>query len=136
MRRCPAGGVTLIYVLAIVAMVGGLAGVLLDETATLVFEAREARLAACGRNLQASGLAWAGHAARTHEGPVAPTTGPATAAAAKTAATTMTKKLDVSALAVPDGTLEVTVKDGRTTAAASCRQGNRLWRGTASQSTE
>jgi type II secretory pathway component PulK len=116
----------LIYVLAIVAMVGALAGALLDETATLVFEAREAHLAACKRNLQASGLAWARLASRAHQQPTPTTTMPSRAA----------RELDVSALGVPGGTLEVTVKGGRATAAASCRQGNRLWRGTAQGPTD
>lgn len=106
MKRTSHSGFVLLYVLAIVALVGGMALVLLNVSTTMAFETRHAYADACAHNLAASGAAWA-----RHRGPR-----PAGAAAVE-------KALDVASLAGPDAALRVRLTGAEASIIASCRQG-------------
>ena len=114
MMRSRRGGAILLYVLVILALVGGAAMILAATCGEMAFESREAYVEACGRDLVASGLAWAEHHAATQEGPLA-----------------TEKTLDVAELAAPRGAVAVTIRRvaGRKAEAvvhATCRRGRRL----------
>jgi len=109
MNRTKRTGFAMLYVLVVIALVGGAVYLLADACGTMAFETRERYLAACARNLTASGRAWARRAGAGPPGAVA-----------------TARAVEVKPLAIPNATLDVTIRGAEATVRASCRQGRRL----------
>ncbi len=109
MNRRKRTGLAMLYVLVVIALVGGAVYLLTDACGTMAFETRQMYVDACARNLTASGLAWARRLKVGSPGADVPA-----------------RSLDAGLLAIPGAELHVTIRGAEATVSVSCRRGRRL----------
>ena len=109
MNRRKRTGLAMLYVLVVIALVGGAMYLLTDACGTMAFETRQMYVDACARNLTASGLAWGRRLKVGSPGADLPA-----------------RSLDAEPLAIPGAELHVTLRGAEATVSVSCRQGRRL----------